>query len=424
MFGGGSFGGAGGYGGGGGYGGFGGSTAGMPPSGGYGGAAGELMAGAHLPVAGDTMASTLGGYGAGMGQASQGLSGFMNAGNAQGEQPGAPAQQRAQTLTPVTIRMLNDAIKQQKSNGGQMAGLDAMYVVNGRELGMVTLVACVESIQQLQTFKAYTLSDGTGRLLVQCFGDCDAAGAQEIQPGEHVRIFGHLRGWQGQEGVNAHQIARVESANEISYHSIEVAHVHLSLTGKLVKPAAPAPIAPTAPQASMAAFPGMSADGGMAGRAPSAAVPGGGTYPQTGMAQAPGGQAAAPAFAGAPAFSGGGATAPSYGAYGGAGGGMATGAPPGQSPYGGGGPAGGAPPGQGQSPYGGMGMAPGGVGMGASGPAQSSPYGGAPAPGGGAPGAANPYGGSSSPYGGGALFGNPGGAGGAPPAAPGSGLWG
>jgi len=392
MFGGGSFGGTGGYGGG--YGGFGGNVA-APPGGGYGGAGAEGLTGAQMPAGGDAMASF--GYGgavASQGQGGQGLGGWLGAGAAQGEQQGgAPFQQQrqAQTLTPVTIHMLNDAVKQQKSNAGQVAGgLDAAFTVNGRELGMITLVACVESVQHQSTCKAFNMNDGTGRILVQFYGDFDpSSGAQEIRPGDYVRIFGHLRGWQGQEGVNAHQVALVENANEISYHTIEVAHVHLSLAGKLVKPAAPAPIAATAPQPSMASFPGIP---GSAGLAQNAAAPGGGAYQQAGgmqfqqqastMQASSGGQFAAPLFGGAPAMP---APAPA--------GQFAGTAPASAASYG---------------MYGGGSAVAGGMGT-AAGAAPGGPYGAAPAPGSGMPPAGNPYGG---PYGGGA-----------PPGGPGSNFW-
>merc|ERR1740129_2414003 len=82
---------------------------------------------------------------------------------------------------------------------------------------MITAVACVDSVAPQATHKAYQLSDGTGRIAVQCYSDADAPGAQaEIGAGDYVRVFGHLRGWQGQEGINAHHMAPVESANEIS----------------------------------------------------------------------------------------------------------------------------------------------------------------------------------------------------------------
>ena len=62
-----------------------------------------------------------------------------------GQSAGVGSQRQVNTLTPVTIRMLCDAVKQ---HGVLQQGPDQPYIVNNRELGMLTLVACVESVSQ------------------------------------------------------------------------------------------------------------------------------------------------------------------------------------------------------------------------------------------------------------------------------------
>merc|ERR1719424_2785729 len=162
---------------------------------------------------------------------------------------------QGQTLTPITVRMLNESVEQSRAAGA--GGPDTQYLVSGRPLGLLTLVACVESVQQQPMFKDFRLNDGTGRVNVHRYVDGEAT-AEDFAVGQYVRIFGHVREWQGQGGVNAHRISAVESANEISHHAIEVAHVHLQATGKLRKPgAAPAPAA-----AAPAPAPGFGAGGG------------------------------------------------------------------------------------------------------------------------------------------------------------------
>ncbi|CAE7406516.1 RPA2B [Symbiodinium natans] len=169
-------------------------------------------------------------------QASQGHGGFIigdNAGSTRTELPGAGSgKTSAQTLTPVTIRMLLDAV----SSSAQL-GPDGAFCVNGgRELQMLTVVACVEGIRNQQMGISLTLNDGTGRISCNMYSDSDPASAgPEFQDGDYIRVFGQLRQWDQQEGITAHRIVKVESANEIAYHTIEVAHVHLSVTGKLVK---------------------------------------------------------------------------------------------------------------------------------------------------------------------------------------------
>jgi len=279
------------------------------------------------------------GYAASMGETqSAGLAGFVGGGGG-----GLPEQRQAQTLTPVTIKMLQDAVKQQKNSGPQPGGMDAAYMVNGKDLGMLTLVACVESVQETQSYKNYQVNDGTARMSVQYYNDVDAL-VQDIRPGAYVRIFGHLRSWQGSEHISAHHVVQIENANEIPYHFIEVTHVHLSLLGKLVK-------AP--PQAATATT---------AGQTTQSTVPAGFHMASAPAPQGHGQPATAPVQAGLPLFGG---TSP----YGGGGGGGPYGAAPGGgtgqvggiSPYNGGGGSGGpygAAPGGGTGQVGNIGGVP------------------------------------------------------------------
>ena len=111
---------------------------------------------------------------------------------------------------------------------------------------MLTLVACVDSVSEQSMYKEYMLNDGTGRLKAHWYVDGDRVPPQQVvRPGVYVRVYGTLQSWQGQEGLNVVQVTKVVQANEIAYHFIEVAHIHLSLTGQLVKGAS-ADVAPLA----------------------------------------------------------------------------------------------------------------------------------------------------------------------------------
>jgi len=176
-----------------------------------------------------------GGFGAP--QQSQGLAGFIsgeasNANEADGNDGASGrggGKASAQTLTPVTIRMLLDAAKDRKG-----LGPDANFSVNGRELGMVTIVACVDQVKHQQMGLCLTLNDGSGKIECNFYQDQDA-GNCEFKQLDYVRVLGNLRHWEGKENLNAIHVGKVETANEIAYHGIEVAHVQLSIMGKLVK---------------------------------------------------------------------------------------------------------------------------------------------------------------------------------------------
>jgi len=194
--------------------------------GGYGGVAGAREGGVEIP-------------------ASQGLAGFIPGDNAAGpaSHDGAGAGKTpAQTLTPVTIRMLLEAAARRNSSPG---GPDGTVSVSGRELQMLTVVACVEAVIPMEMSIKLLLDDGSGKMSCHMYTDSDSAsGSLEFQAGDYIRVFGHLRQWEQQDQMSAHRIVKVESANEIAYHTIEVAHVHLNVTGKLIKSGGQAARAP------------------------------------------------------------------------------------------------------------------------------------------------------------------------------------
>ncbi|CAL1154884.1 unnamed protein product, partial [Cladocopium goreaui] len=168
--------------------------------------------------------------------ATQGLAGFLNDGGGRAQEaPQGGAKAVAHTLTPVTIRMLQDGVQEKRQNGMNM-GPDESIRVNGRELHMLTLVACVEGMQMQQLGMIVTLNDGTGRMECQMYADSDAvSNGPDFQVGDYIRVYGHLRNWNDEDRITAHRISKIENPNEIAHHTIEVAHVHLSLTGRLVK---------------------------------------------------------------------------------------------------------------------------------------------------------------------------------------------
>ena len=220
-----------------------------------GGGYGLLVAGGGFGAGG---AGGCGGTGAGANMQGGSLGGFLVQGQeghcgpeqgeghaAGGQSAGVGSQRHVDTLTPVTIRMLCDAVKQ---NGVLQQGPDQPYIVNNRELGLLSLVACVESVSQQGMLTDYKLNDSTGRLNAHWYTGSDGMAVQlEIRRGDYVRVIGTLRSWKGQDGLNVHTVRKVDDSNEIAYHFIEVAHAHLSLTGKLVKAAPAAAAASAAP---------------------------------------------------------------------------------------------------------------------------------------------------------------------------------
>mmetsp|Transcript_125200 Transcript_125200/g.196189 ORF Transcript_125200/g.196189 Transcript_125200/m.196189 type:complete len:273 (-) Transcript_125200:40-858(-) len=178
------------------------------------------------------------GYGAATNvQASQGLGGYLKA-PGQTDNVDGPrlqgGQRDQQSLMPLTIRMILDAQERMEQTGP-----DAPLIVNGKECFVFTFVACLESIELETVYRLFKVNDGTGKATVKKYSDSQPGQDADLQVGEYVRVFGSLRLWNGGFHISAHHVGRLDNPNEVSFHFIEVAHVHLSLAGRIQTKAAP-----------------------------------------------------------------------------------------------------------------------------------------------------------------------------------------
>jgi len=124
---------------------------------------------------------------------------------------------------PVTIRVIQSAIAASADEGGELK-------IFGEEPSMLSLVAAAEDVQKQNTSVELMLNDGTGRFKARYF--MTDPGMQkvldEIQPGMYVSVFGNVR-TAPTNHFSALGIRPVQSADEVSYHGIEVAHAYLKL---------------------------------------------------------------------------------------------------------------------------------------------------------------------------------------------------
>ena len=237
----------------GGIGGFGGGAPGAAGS--YGGSSftgGGMFRGVASPAAASAMPLAAGGQAP---PESEGLAVWM-AQEAPGPQPGvflgaggAPQDATAfrrdqQALMPVTIRMIETAHEEMIAQNPGGVAADAVMRVHGREVAMLTLVAYLESASPSnggEVYKGYMLNDGSGRIEAKMYlSEADTGvGAEPVpKPGQYVRVFGTCRSWNSKLHITAQRVQPVQSANEVPFHAIEVAHTFLRLEGLLSKPAA------------------------------------------------------------------------------------------------------------------------------------------------------------------------------------------
>jgi hypothetical protein len=145
-------------------------------------------------------------------------------------------QEDKQTCMPATCRLLLDAV-----------GRDEKELrLHGQEVANVVLVGVVEELSQGAMIE-FTLNDGSGRVKVRHYQNNDKQDG--LAAGRYVSVVGMPR-LSPALHISAMSLRPVTGADEVSYHTIEVAHV--ALTFKRGGSRAPERTSPTQPAASQA----------------------------------------------------------------------------------------------------------------------------------------------------------------------------
>lgn len=144
-----------------------------------------------------------------------------------------------ETCLPVTIRAVEVALDQRGETGEDLK----FYGIC--EPQHVLVVAAVESVVRQAASLEVTLNDATGRIKGRWFlQDPQEGELERITPGCYVSAFGEVRA-----SPVCHLALKgmrpVDSADEVSYHVVEVAHAALRLraakAGHPTQPTTPAP---------------------------------------------------------------------------------------------------------------------------------------------------------------------------------------
>jgi replication factor A2 len=127
-------------------------------------------------------------------------------------------------MLPVTVHQLMDVEQQGDS-----------YYINGREVHQVTFVGRIVNVQESATNVLYKIYDNTADPFeVRKWIDSDDSTADidkrsECREGVIVRVFGHLRSFQGQKSVVAFAVNPITDFDEITFHMLDTVHAHLAL---------------------------------------------------------------------------------------------------------------------------------------------------------------------------------------------------
>lgn len=140
----------------------------------------------------------------------------------QGAAASSPAKARGeerQCCLPVTVRAIEEALRQE---GEELS-------FHGIQPETLVLVAAVESLKKQPNNLDLVVNDSSGRIRVRHFLTGEANSVDEgIQEGRYVYMFGQVRS-KPELHFMAQGIRPVKSADEVSYHAIEVGHAALRL---------------------------------------------------------------------------------------------------------------------------------------------------------------------------------------------------
>ncbi|PQE13698.1 replication factor A2 protein [Rutstroemia sp. NJR-2017a BVV2] len=140
------------------------------------------------------------------------------------DSPGGSKTYGKDTLRPVTIKQILDAVQPHP---------DADFKIDGVEVTQLSFIGQVHSVSKQATNNTYKVDDGTGLIEVKQWIDSEAEpeNAKAVpQEGEYIHVWGRLKSFSNKRHVGAHVIRPVTDHNEITFHGLEATLAHLHFT--------------------------------------------------------------------------------------------------------------------------------------------------------------------------------------------------
>lgn len=140
----------------------------------------------------------------------------------QTQAPEKRRQEDKQTCMPATVRLVLDAQRSVEEKGAELQ-------LHGAEVANVTLVGVVEGLLRQATMLEFTLNDGSGRVKVRHYQNSESSSKEDgLVAGRYASVVGSLRS-SPTVHISAMSLRPVTSADEVSFHMIEVAHAALMM---------------------------------------------------------------------------------------------------------------------------------------------------------------------------------------------------
>jgi replication factor A2 len=140
--------------------------------------------------------------------------------------PGFKKSNGEQSLRPMTIYQVHES-KEVIANHP--------LVCDNKPVQSISLVAKVINIKEQSTHVRYTLEDGTGVIEAALWStdgksEAEVAAQSKIEVNGYVQVIGAIRLFSGKKSIQANSLKPVTDINQITYHGLMTAWVHLMLT--------------------------------------------------------------------------------------------------------------------------------------------------------------------------------------------------
>ncbi|THH20680.1 hypothetical protein EW146_g718 [Bondarzewia mesenterica] len=168
------------------------------------------------------------------------LTGGSPFGSSSGSPGGASRRALAQSLRPLSIMQVHKATQ---------AHTDADWMIDNTEIGQVTIVGRVITIQTQTTNSVYWVDDGTGRVEARFWSDStgqEGESFEGITEGSYVRVTGTLKTYGNKRYINTVHIRPIKDwhEHELWFHIAEIMAITLTFdrgpVRDIIYPSAPA----------------------------------------------------------------------------------------------------------------------------------------------------------------------------------------
>ncbi|EGV64885.1 Replication factor A protein 2 [Yamadazyma tenuis] len=146
----------------------------------------------------------------------------------QQDQQSSQRQGTRSSLTPVTIKQINDSSQPLP---------DADFQINGVNLNMVSFVGVLRKVDNGNSATTLTIEDGTGALEVRKWIDDNTSSVSEESTkyadmkDKYVYVTGSLKEFSSKKAVQNANITEVTDHNQVLYHNLSAISVHITSQG-------------------------------------------------------------------------------------------------------------------------------------------------------------------------------------------------